>query len=302
MREVNLKTLDLNLLVALNALLEEKHVTRAAQRIHLSQSAMSRAFARLKKMFNDPLLVQSAMGLALTERAQNLYHPLQLLLRDIHHLITPPAKLPSDMRGEVVIATRDYELAVVLPSVISKISREAPHLSLRIVPLTGSDLSPLEHHKVDIVICETDSDISNLHRHALYQETFVSLLSRNNSHYSRDLSLETFISMKHCQISIATFSLSMVDSLLLEKNLKRNIVVRVPHFSSAITVVANSDLIVTVPKRLADMHAEQYQLRIVPTPLPLPSFPLYMYWHARNQTNPIHQWIRELIKQFDAQE
>lgn len=296
MHETNLRNIDLNLLVALHALLEEKHVTRAAERISLSQPAMSRALARLRETFQDPLLVKGASGMALTARAIDLYLPLQTILREISNIISTPTIDPASMQGEIVIATRDYELAAILPKIIGQVTLEAPNLKLSIVPLSGDDLGPLEHHNVDFVIAGTDKITSTLHRYTLYEEDFVCLISKHNPVMQRKMDLKTYVSMKHCLVSIKNFGLGYVDALLARKNLKRNIVVRIPHFLAASHIIADSELVVTLPRRLGELLSTNKKIVLVDPPLTIPSFPVFLYWHARNQNNPLHKWLRRIIR------
>lgn len=297
MRNTNLRKIDLNLLVALHALLEEKHITRAAERISLSQPAMSRALTRLRETFQDPLLVKGAGGMALTARAMDIHQPLQNILREIGNIVsTPSINDPATMQGEIVIATRDYELATVLPQVIGHITLKAPNLKILIVPLSGDDLSPLEHHHVDFVLAGTDKTTSTLHRYTLYEEDFVCLISKDNPVMQRKMDLETYVNMKHCLVAITNFGLGYVDTLLAKKNLKRNVVVRIPHFLAAAHIIANSHLVVTLPRRLGELLAKHEKIVLVDTPLKIPRFPIFLYWHARNQNNPIHKWLRMMIR------
>jgi DNA-binding transcriptional LysR family regulator len=296
MHETNLRTIDLNLLVALHALLEEKHVSRAAERISLSQPAMSRALARLRETFQDPLLVKGIGGMTLTVRAIDLYHPLQKILCDIRNIVTTPSIDPSAMQGEVVIATRDYELAAVLPKIINRITLEAPDLKITVVPLLGDDLSPLDKQIVDFVIAGTDKTSATLHRHVLYQESFVCLLSKKNPAAEQAIDLATFTKMKHCLVSISNFGLGYLDVLLAKINLKRNVVVRIPHFLATAHIVAHSDLVVTLPRRLGELLSKQEEIALVNVPLEIPDFPIFLYWHTRNQNNPIHTWVKKVIR------
>lgn len=298
MHETNLQKIDLNLLIALNALLEEKHVSRAAERICLSQPAMSRALARLRDTFQDPLLVKGTRGMALTARAIDLYLPLQHILREITNIVTTPSVNPADMRGNIVIATRDYELATILPTVISKITTDAPHLKLSIISQTGDDLSLLEHHGVDFVLSGTDKTSSTLHRYTLYEESFVCMVTNNHPVLKRGMSIEAYVEMKHCLVTITNFGPGYVDMLLAEQNLRRNVVVRVPHFLAASYIVSNSDLVVTLPRRLGELLAKDEKITLLEPPLKIPHFPIYLYWHTRNQNNPVHQWIRKVIREI----
>jgi len=295
MRETNLKKLDLNLLVALNALLEECHVSRAANRINLSQPAMSRALARLRIMFKDPLLIKGSTGMMLTVRAQDLYQPLQSILRDITHIVAPPTFDPKTMHGEIVIAARDYELATILPKVITKVTTLAPHLKLSVLQLFGDNLSLLEH-QADFALAGTESKSATLHRTTLFEEKFSCIQSRKNSTIHQKMNLKKYLQMKHCLVTISSFGLSIVDQILAQKKLKRNVVIRVPHFLAVSHIVAHSDLVATLPHRLCELISQQENIVLLDPPLKIPTFPIYLYWHVRNQENPMHKWFRELIK------
>ena len=296
MRLTNIENLDLNLLIALRALLEERHVTKAAERIGLSQPAMSRALGRLRAMFNDPLLVKGTGGMTLTARANSLQQPLQSIMTEISHMITDPTVEPSEMQGEVVIATRDYEMVAILPDVIKRITDEAPLLNLKIVPLTGDDLSPLEQHEVDFVLAGTDKTSAILRRSTVLKDNFVCVMSANNPAAQQELTLEKYLEMRHCQVSFYTLRPGIVDMALADRGMKRNAVVRVPHFLAAAFIVEDSDLIVTLPRKLGMQLAQQKQFVARELPLKVSSFSIYLYWHVRNQNNPMHSWLRKTFR------
>jgi len=298
MREVNLGALDLNLLVPLKALLEERHVTQAAEKVGLSQPAMSRALQRLRVMFGDPLLVRGSGGrMTRTARGNELLKPLLDVLQDVSHMIASPSVDPADMRGEVVIASRDYEMAALMPSMIARVSKLAPGLTLSLRPMVGDDLSPLEENRVDFVVAGTDRNLATLTRRTLLRETFVCVLAADHELAQQELTLENYLAMKHCVVSFAEqHTPGFVDRTLAERGQKRNIRVRVPYFLAAAHIVANSDLVVTLPRQLG-LHLEQQQsnLKTLPLPLEVPPFSIFLYWHIRNQLNPIHSWLRELF-------
>lgn len=294
---MNIASIDLNLLVALKALLEEKHVSRAALRIGLSQPAMSRALGRLRQLLNDPLLVKGKSGLSLTSRASELIQPLQTIFIEINHIVSPPTANPALMQKEIVIATRDNEMVTVLPHLIGRIAKEAPGLTLRIIPLLGEDLDLLERQDVDFVMSGTDVQASTLYRHTLYKEDFVCLIAADNNVAKQGLNLKTFLKLKHCLVTITGFGPGLVDTVLSQKGLKREIAVRVPHFLAASYIVANSDLIVTLPRRIGLMLSHQKNIIMLESPVKLPSFPIYLYWHARHQNNPINKWLRKVMRE-----
>lgn len=303
MREVNLGSLDLNLLVPLKALLEEGHVTQAAEKVGLSQPAMSRALQRLRAMFGDPLLVRGSGGrMTRTARGNELLKPLLDVLQDVSHLIASPSVDPADMRGEVVIASRDYEMAALMPSMIARVSKQAPGLTLSLRPMVGDDLSPLEENRVDFVVAGTDKNLATLTRRPLLRETFVCVLASDHELAQEPMTLENYLAMKHCVVSFSEqHTPGFVDRFLAERGQKRNIRVRVAYFLAAAQIVANSDLVVTLPRQLG-LHLEQQQsnLKTLPLPLEVPPFSIFLYWHIRNQLNPIHSWLRELFSPEDS--
>lgn len=293
MREVNISALDLNLLVSLKALLDERHVTRAAEKVGLSQPAMSRALQRLRVMFKDPLLVQGKGGMSLTARASDLYQPLQSILGEISHIITAPTIEPAQMSGEVIIATRDYELAAILPVVIERVIAQAPGLKIRVVPMVGDDLAPLERNEVDFVVAGTDRTSATLRRRPLLKDNFICLVAKDNPAAGKKLTLEKYLAMRHCLVTITDFRPGIVDSYLAQQGYKRNVVVRVPYFNvAASSVVAHTDLVVTVPRRLGLILAQQEGLAALKLPFKVRDFSIFLYWNVRNHTNPMHTWIR----------
>jgi len=296
MHETNIKSLDLNLLVALKALLEEKHVTRAADRIGLSQPAMSRTLARLRTMFNDPLLVKGAKGLCLTAKAKELYQPLKTILIDVAQLVSPTIFEPAAIQKEIIIATRDYESTVILPDIINAVNKEAPNLSFRIIPIAGDDLTPLEHQEIDFVIAGSESQSTTLFRYTLFKDRFICLGSTKNTMLHEKLTLSKYLSMRHCLVTIRNTGQGIVDDVLQRKKMKRNIHVRISHFLAAADVVANTDMIITLPYRLGAYLAQQKKYIMLEPPLKLPEFPIYLYWHLRNQHNPLNQWLRKMIR------
>ncbi len=296
MHEMNMKSLDLNLLVVLKALLDEQHITRAAERVGMSQPAMSRALGRLRVMFNDPLLIKGTKGLCLTSKAEELYQPLKIILSDLTQLVSAKTFEPAVMQKEIVIATRDYEATVILPHIISAISKEAPHLFFRIIPLVGDDLTPLESQEVDFIIGGSESQSASLCRYILFKEKFTCLVSAKNKIAQNKLTLDQYLLMKHCLVTIRNTGHGFVDDLLQQTKMKRHIHMRIPHFLAAANIVADSDMIITLPYRLGCYLTQQKKHAMLEPPLKLPSFPIYLYWHLRNQSNPLNQWLRKIIR------
>ena len=293
MHETNISTLDLNLLRALKALLDKKHVSRAAESISLSQPAMSRALQRLRDTFKDPLLVKGSNGLDLTPRAIELYQPLQEIFLQLNQIITPSSFNPATTQAEISIATRDYEMITIMPTVIKAITAEAPNLKLRIIAMHGDDMTALDKNEVDFVLSGTISKSALLYQKKIVTDNYVCLMSKQQA--KQKITLSKFVSMKHCLVTISGVGPGVVDQVLAEQGLKRDIAVRIPHFLAASHIVANSSLIATLPRRLGQLLSDNTNISLIKPPLVLPDFAIYLYWHGRNQNNPIHQWLRNKI-------
>ena len=298
MHEKNIKKLDLNLLVALKALLEERHISRAAQKIDLSQPAMSRALERLRLVLDDALLVKSRRGYDLTPRANNIYPLLKNILLEVQQIITPAEFHPETTQAEIVIATRDYESTIILPTLLSVISQAAPFLKFRIIPLIGDPVSLLDNQEADLILSGTDHTASTICRNHLLTDNFTCLVAANNPLTQKQLTLKKFVNLKHCLVTITGSGPSPVDELLAERQLTRNLVVKVPHFLSAVYLVSASDLIITLPTQLALLMSQNKQIKLLRPPLSIPTFSIYMYWHIRNQNNPVHQWVRKMARKY----
>ena len=237
--------------------------------------------------------MRGSTGLDLTARAIELYQPLQDIFLHLNQLITQPLFDPATTQAEISIATRDYETVTILPSVINAISKEAPSLKLRVIPLKGDDLSPLDKQEVDFILAGSESKSAMLYRKKLFNENFVCLVSSKEA--KQKFTLNKYLKMKHCLISISGNGPGVVDELLAEKGLKREISVYIPHFLAASHIIASSNLIVTLPRRLGLLLSDNKKITIVETPIAIPDFPIYLYWHCRNNNNPMHQWVRKII-------
>lgn len=298
MREMNMRSLDLNLLVCLKALLEEQHVSRAAEKVSLSQPAMSRALAKLRKIFKDPLLVKSSKGLILTTRANKLALPLKNIFAEINQIIHPPVTDPAKMVGEVIIATRDNELVTVLPQVIHQAFKQAPEITFRLIPPAGDIFGQLDRQEVDFVLTPDTSKSGTLFRQVLYKETFACLASAKNPVVKKELDLKTYLAMKHCVVTGTGYGPGIVGGFLAKQRLARKVAVQLSNYLSAAHIVENEDLLISVPKHIGDAMIKQANLKMMSMPFHIPSLPIYLYWHAKNQTNPLHQWVRNIIYNY----
>lgn len=296
MNGVHLGGIDLNLLVAFDALLAERSVTRAARRIGLTQPAMSHALGRLRDLLDDPILVRSGSGMMATARAEALEEPIRRALREIDDALrTGPTFDPKTSTRTFTLAIGDYGELIVLPPLLARLAREAPGIDLRVLPIPEDYGRLVEDGTVDLVVNPIAAQLpAGLVKQKLFDETFVCLV-RKGHRAARKLDLSTFVALPHALIAPRGRAGGFVDDALAQKGLTRRIALTVPHFLVAPLVVASSDLILTVPERVARTFVGMAPLQILEPPLPLRGFSTYQVWHERRRTDPAHAWLRSLI-------
>ena len=293
MREVNLRSLDLNLLVALRALFDERHVSRAAEKAGMSQPGMSRALQRLREVFRDPLLVKSGNGYELTPRADTIDLPLRQVLADVQSIFSAPSFDPSAAQGEIRLAAFDY--VVLLPTIITRLREQAPGLTLKAVTFDALDLNPLIKGELHLAFTSFELTHSGLYRQWLCDEESVCLVSSRHISLQKPLSLVKLMQLDHITINLTGFDPCQVDHTLATMGLTRNIVATVPTFLLAAHTVANSDLIAILPRRIGLQLLKNYSVSILELPINFPKFKIYQTWHERYNKDPQHTWLRKLI-------
>lgn len=301
MQPVHLEGLDLNLLVALRALLTERHVTRAAARVGLSQPAMSHALSRLRELLGDPLLVRTPAGMRPTPRAEAMTAPLERALEDIGRLISSPA--PFDPRlstRKFRIASNDYMELVLFPRLLRRLWAEAPGIDVRIINLGDEANTELAEGRLDLAMGVVGQFASadgprGLRSRDLVSDGFVCVVRDEHPLVKKRLSLDDFVAMPHALVAPRGAQGSVVDSALARIGKKRRVAVEIPHFLVAPHVVRETDLVLTLAARVALSLAPLLGLRQLAPPLELPGFTMTMVWHERQHVDPAHVWLRELI-------
>ncbi|MDB4965741.1 MAG: transcriptional regulator, LysR family [Myxococcales bacterium] len=296
MNTVHVEAFDLNLLLAFEALWAERHVTRAAARVGLTQSAMSHALGRLRAQLDDPLFQPTPRGLQPTARAHALAPPLGEALALVRGAVATQAPFsPKELRRTFTIGTTDYGELAFVARLMARLVREAPDVRLSIRPVAnigGSELLSGEH---DLVLGVGRPQTSGVRAELLFVDSFVSLLRAGHPATRRPLTLERFLALSHVLVSPQGTGESQVDAALRERGRSRRVVLRIPHFLAAPHVVAESDCIITLPERVARTVAARHGLVIRRTPLALPTFSFSQFWHARNDADPGHQWLRRTL-------
>jgi DNA-binding transcriptional LysR family regulator len=293
---MDIRNVDLNLLVALDALLAERNVSRAAVRLHLSQPATSALLARLRELFGDPLLLRSARGMLPTPRALELLGPVKQVLDEIDAIVQPRTAFdPDSAERTFTLSASDYVEYALLPTLVDYLERHAPRVRLAVRPLDLQTVAKqMETGEVDLCITGLLNAPAGLHEAALYAERIVSVVRRNHPGVGAQLTLDTFCSLDHIMVSVRGSGFSaQIDDALATLGRKRHARLAVPHFLLVPEIVARSDMISALPERLARGHADK--LRIMEPPLRIEGFTVGQVWHERNQREPAQVWLREVL-------
>ncbi len=293
---MDIRNVDLNLLVALDALLAEGSVSRAAARLHLSQPAASALLARLRGLFGDPLLLRSARGMLPTPRALELLGPVRQVLDEIDALVQPRAAFdPALALRTFTLSASDYVEYALLPALVDYLERKAPGVRLAVRPLDLQAVAKqMESGEVDLCITGLQNAPPGLHARPLYEERLVSVVRRRHPGIGARLTLDKFCSLEHILVTVRGGSFSArIDQALTALGRKRRARLAVPHFLLAPEIVARSDMISTLPERLARGYARK--LRILEPPLKLQGFTVGEIWHERSAREPAQQWLRDVL-------
>jgi len=295
MHDRALASVDLNLLVLLRALLQERHVTRAAKRVGLSQSAASHALSRLRELYGDPLLVRNGRALALTAHARRLLPLLERGLGELEGVVVrEPDFDPSTTRRTFTLGTSDYLQALIMGPLLRRLATRAPGVDLSVVVFPNLR-ELLDAGALDLALSVPSPETRELGSAPLFGEEFVCMVRRDHPRIKRAPTLEQYLTARHVVVAPSGTPGSLVDTALAERGLERRIALRVTNFLIAPLVVAQTDFINTMPTRLARQLAKTYPLRLVPPPLKLPYFEYCMLWHPRVEHDPAQRWLREFV-------
>jgi DNA-binding transcriptional LysR family regulator len=295
----NLRTFDLNLLVAFDALMRELNVTRAAEHMFVTQSAMSHSLHRLRQQLDDPLLVKTPSGMKPTERALALIGPVRALLSNMEQLIQPPLEFePALSTRRFVLAATDYMELLLLPGLSALIEQLAPGIDIHVKRTeTVFPVAQLENGSLDVVlgfesVLSPPADLNCMH---LFSDQMACVVRQDHPLIREAPTLYEYLSIPHMLISRTGSNVGLIDQKLGEMGLERRIKLIVPHFLSAPMIVAESDMVLSLPFRIAKQFQKIAALNIFPVPLDLPSYDLVMIWHQLREKDPAHCWLRDRI-------
>lgn len=291
---------DLNLLVALEVLLAEGNVSRAARRLRLSPSAMSRTLARLRETTGDPLLVRAGRGLVATPRAVELRDKVSQLVQDTEAVLRP-AEQPSlaQLVRTFTLRTSDGFVENFGPALLARVGAEAPGVRLHFVQKVDKDSAQLRDGRVDLETGVVANTIGpEIRAQALFRDRFIGVVRIGHALSDGDVTPSRYAAGGHVLVSRRGLEHGLIDEALQPFGLEREIVTIVGGFSTAIALARASDLIATVPER----HTRNLRTGMhgFPLPIPTPEITVSMLWHPRLHADPVHRWLRECVREICA--
>lgn len=296
--------IDLNLLVAFDALMSERNVTRAATQVGVSQPAMSAALSRLRKLFGDPLFLRSADGLLPTARARDLSEPIAEALRQIEFtLVKKPQFLPEKASLTFKLGLSDYPAFVLLPSLLQALGTKAPSVSVNVHSFNDRDdaVDLLDAGAIDVAlgVPPTHADGRILTRPVLRDE-FVTIVANDHPAARRGMSMKNYLELSHVLVSPEGELYGIVDQALAQQGKKRKLALTLPQMFAVPSIIARTSMTATVMKRVALHSPAGRQLALFPPPIALPEVVFDLIWHRRSDTHPAQAWFREFIAEYAA--
>ncbi|NUT74728.1 LysR family transcriptional regulator [Pseudomonas sp. C1C7] len=301
MHQMNdLRRIDLNLLVILDALLSEQHVTRAAERLHLSQPAVSHALARLRDLLGDPLLVRAGAGLVPTARALELTALLAETLAQVQSLLAPNAFDPATAKRRFRLAMSDYGAAIVLPELVRTLRREAPGIDLQISHASREGmLEGVLNGDIDVAAGVFPEMPHELRSTPLFEEHYACLLDRSRLPDSGILDMPTYLRCPHVLLEMRGSGTPEIERALTALRERRRVAISLPHWNVAPALISGTDLILTVASRALRDFAEP-SLIVVPPPFHIPAFTFVLAWHKRRSADQALNWLNTKIQHATA--
>lgn len=301
MREVNLRSVDLNLLVVLQALLETRHVTRASEQLNMSQPAVSRALQRLRSTFDDPLLVRTSQGFDLSARGTDILPRLRLLTSGVEQLIAQPRFDPSKAVDVVRVYGLDLEVACFVAPLLKVLRREAPRMRLEVRTEPRNHFELLDSGEVHFSLTgmEPSAGEGQYRRLLIAQSGIVCMMSADNPLAEGELTLERYLSASHGLVSMTGKGPGHIDDRLAELGHKRHLALRLSNFMTAADFCDTSDLLFILPEIVAQRIAQGRNIILKPVPVELssPMINFFLYWHERFHHDPMCRWVRQRVLQ-----
>jgi len=291
-----MESIDLGILVSLDALLQEGSVTGAARRVGLSTPAMSHALARIRERLGDPILVRSGRGMLLTPRALALKPQVHSVVTDARRTLEPERPfVASELSRTFVVHATDYVLTILGTTVDRILREEAPKVCVRFVPNTPDDPALLRDQGSDLAVGIYGELPQEMRNRQLLTDRFVCVVRREHPATGKRFTLDQFVSLPHIQVAPRGKPGGYLDDVLRERGLSRTVARAVPYFVTALQLAAEMDYVLTISERLAKRFAEPLSLKLLEVPVKLRPYALSLVWHPRMDGDTAHRFLREVF-------
>ncbi|MEB0139794.1 MULTISPECIES: LysR family transcriptional regulator [unclassified Undibacterium] len=299
---MHISRVDLNLFIVFEAIYNEGTVTRASIQLNLTQPAISHALKRLRTLFDDPLFVRQGQIMVSTPLARSIIEPVRQALRGLEMTLTDSGKFnPALENKQFHLALRDVLEATVLPPLLAQVTRTAPGINLAAIQVERRELvNELAAGTLDVAIDMLLPLPNQIRRQQISRDTTVVLARAGHPLISGTLSLEQYLDAEHILASSRRKGMGLEDFELSRLGLQRRIRLRCQHYFAACRVVSQTELLLTMPEAYARIANEQFGNQILPLPLSMPSWDVYLYWHQNVTLDPANLWLREQIMQAFA--
>ncbi len=294
MNMMHLSSVDLNLLVVFEAVYSEKNLTRAGEKLGLTQSAVSHALARVRKLLGDPLFVRSGGGMVPTPRAEEVYAGLAGPLGGIRRALEQPRPfVPEEEERTFLLSMSDYCGMVILPPLTARLRKVAPGIGIAVSPLSSDRTQEgLETGAFELVVGNRKVG-PGIFQRRLFVDEFVCMVRKGHPEVKSGLSLEGYLRLHHGVFDSGGKADRLVREALEKEGVKRKVALKVPHILVIPRILESTDLIVTLPRRLALSFSPAGEFRLFSPPVPIPPLEILLYWHEKYNNDPAIRWLRE---------
>lgn len=296
-------TIDLNLLSVFQEVYRERQISSAAKRLGLSQSAVSNALARLRRSFGDELFVRTASGMQPTPLASQMAEPIGVAMAQVTLALNQRSRFdPATSHRRFTLAMTDVGEIYFMPTLIERCRQLAPQVEISSVRAGAINIKEeMESGRVDLAIGPFEDVSEALYQRQLFRQPYVSMFRKGHPLGRGELTLERFVRAEHLVVDSAESPYDRINQVLARAGIGPGVRFRVPHFTAVPYIVASSDLVVTVPQKLAERAAQPFGLEWAAPPLDLPLLQTNIFWHRRFNQDPGNGWLRSLLAEVFAE-
>lgn len=288
--------MDIKLLAVFDEIYKTRSVTQAGENLGIAQTSVSLALARLRRQFNDPLFVRTSAGMMPTPHALTLVPPLRQAL-ELLRVATQQQVLfdPSTSNRHFHVAMTDISHLEFLPLLMNSIVQQAPGVRVDILRITGETSQQLESGEADLAVGFMPELEAGFYQQTLFEQSFSCVIRQDHPRIKDELTEDIFIEERHVVITAPGTGHDLVEQSLMRQRVERQVALSMPTLPGLGNLLANTDLIATVPDRVAKMLVSIAAVKLLPPPFPLPPFAIKQHWHARYQYDPANQWLRSTV-------